>query len=78
MLMRLWFRPSPPAADLDLVCTLPFNVEETGRRLIPVLADRTIDDGVTFGLTGTASTVSGWTRNFQECACCFRQGRVAR
>jgi Nucleotidyl transferase AbiEii toxin, Type IV TA system len=49
MLMRLWFRPLPrPAADLDLVSTFPFGVEETARRFLPLLADRGIDDGVTF------------------------------
>ncbi len=49
MLLRHWFRPlARPAGDLDLVCTLPFSVEETGRRFVPLLADRGIDDGVTF------------------------------
>jgi len=49
MLMRLWFRPYiRPAADLDLVSTLPFNVEDTARRFLPLLADRGVDDGVIF------------------------------
>lgn len=49
MLMRLWFRPCfRPAGDLDLVSTLPFSVEETARRFVPLLADRGVDDGVTF------------------------------
>ena len=49
MLMRLWFRPyDRPAADLDLVSTFPFCVEETARRFLPVLADRGVDDGVKF------------------------------
>ncbi len=49
MLLRLWFRPLVrPAADLDLVCTFPFDVAETTRRFIPLLADRGVDDGVTF------------------------------
>jgi hypothetical protein len=49
MLMRLWFRPLPrPAGDLDLVSTQPFGVEETARRLVPLLADRGVDDGVKF------------------------------
>jgi hypothetical protein len=49
MLMRLWFRPvGRPAADLDLVATFPFSVEETARRFVPLLADRGVDDGVTF------------------------------
>ncbi|HYT88995.1 MAG TPA: nucleotidyl transferase AbiEii/AbiGii toxin family protein [Gemmataceae bacterium] len=49
MLMRLWFRPlARPAADLDLVSTGPFSVEETARRFILLLADRGIDDGVSF------------------------------
>src|SRR5206468_2643440 len=38
MLMRLWFRPvARPAADLDLVATFPFSVEETARRALPLL-----------------------------------------
>lgn len=49
MLMRLWFRPYVRlAADLDLVATFPFSVEETARRFLPLLADRSVDDGVTF------------------------------
>jgi hypothetical protein len=49
MLMRLWFRPlDRPADDLDLVSTGSFSVEETARRLLPLLADRSVDDGVTF------------------------------
>jgi hypothetical protein len=49
MLMRLWFRPMDrPAADLDLVSTDPFSVAETARRFVPLLADRGVDDGVTF------------------------------
>lgn len=49
MLMRLWFRPYVrAAADLDLVSTFPFSVEETARRFVPLLADRGVDDGVTF------------------------------
>ena len=49
MLLRLWFRPFVrPAADLDLVATFPFSVEETARRFVPLLADRSVDDGVTF------------------------------
>src|SRR4051794_32865179 len=49
MLMRLWFRPvARPAADLDLVATFAFSVEETARRFVPLLADRGVDDGVTF------------------------------
>lgn len=49
MLMRLWFRPYLRlAADLDLVSTFPFSVEETARRFVPLLADRGVDDGVTF------------------------------
>jgi hypothetical protein len=49
MLMRLWFRPSIRlATDLDLVSTFPFSVEETARRFVPLLADRGVDDGVTF------------------------------
>jgi hypothetical protein len=49
MLLRLWFHPLPrPAADLDLVATYPFGVEETERRFASLLADRGVDDGVTF------------------------------
>jgi hypothetical protein len=49
MLMRLWFRPLiRPAADLDLVATFPFSVKETARRFVPLLADRSVDDGVIF------------------------------
>jgi hypothetical protein len=49
MLLRRWFRPhARPAADLDLVSTLPFSVEETARRFVPLLADRGVDDGVAF------------------------------
>jgi hypothetical protein len=49
MLMRLWFHPyARPAADLDLVATGSFSVAETARRLVPLLADRGVDDGVTF------------------------------
>jgi hypothetical protein len=49
MLMRLWFWPLVrPAADLDLVSTFPFSVEDTARRFVPLLADRSADDGVTF------------------------------
>lgn len=49
MLLRHWFRPyDRPAPDLDLVATFPFDVEETGRRFLPLLADRGVDDGVTF------------------------------
>jgi hypothetical protein len=49
MLMRLWFRPlARPAADLDLVSTGPFRVEETAHRFAPLLADRGVADGVTF------------------------------
>jgi hypothetical protein len=49
MLMRLWFRPLPrPAADLDLVAAFPFSVGGTARRFVPLLADRGVDDGVTF------------------------------
>jgi hypothetical protein len=48
LLMRHWFRPVPrPTEDLDLVATFPFSLEEAARRFLPVLADGTIDDGVT-------------------------------
>ena len=49
MLMRLWFRPiGRPAADLDLVSTFPFSVEETARCFAALLADHGVDDGVIF------------------------------
>lgn len=52
MLMRLWFRPlDRPAGDLDLTTALPFDVNETSRRLVPLLADRGIKDGVRFDAT---------------------------
>lgn len=49
MLLRYWFRPIPrPAEDLDLVATFPFDVAEAARRFLPVLADESVADGVTF------------------------------
>jgi hypothetical protein len=49
MLMRHWFRPAPrPAEDLDLVATFPFAVEEATRRVLPLLTDGSVADGVTF------------------------------
>jgi hypothetical protein len=49
MLMRHWFRPLARSAnDLDLVATFAFDVEETARRFVPLLADRGVDDGVVF------------------------------
>jgi len=48
VLMRHWFRPVPrPADDLDLIATFPFDVEETVRRVLPILADDEAD-GVAF------------------------------
>jgi hypothetical protein len=73
--MRHWFRPVPrPAEDLDLVATFPFDLAETGRRFLPVLADGDVADGVTFdveavrfegiwlesGNPGVRFFVSGW------------------
>ena len=47
--MRYWFRPIPrPAEDLDLVAIFPFDVDEAARRFLPVLADGSIADGVSF------------------------------
>src|SRR5262245_23407594 len=49
VLLRHWVRPVPrPAADLGLVATFPFAVEEAARRILPVLADGAIADGVAF------------------------------
>jgi hypothetical protein len=49
LLMRHWFRPIPrPAGDLDLVATFPFAVEEAARRILPVLSDTAVADGVAF------------------------------
>jgi hypothetical protein len=49
VLLRHWVRPIPrPADDLDLVATFPFSVAEAARRFLPVLADTTVADGVTF------------------------------
>jgi len=62
MLMRHWFRPlARPAGDLDLVATFPFTprgkpgdfTDEATRRFLPILADQTIHDGVTFDLERT-------------------------
>lgn len=49
MLLRHWFRPHPrPADDLDLVSRGAFSVEAMTRRLVPLLAEQGVDDGVTF------------------------------
>jgi hypothetical protein len=49
MLLRHWFHPLiRVAGDLDLAATGPFDVRETGRRLVPLLADRGVADGVVF------------------------------
>ncbi|HEX5269330.1 MAG TPA: nucleotidyl transferase AbiEii/AbiGii toxin family protein [Gemmataceae bacterium] len=49
VLLRHWFRPTPrPAEDLDLVATFPFSVEEAARRVLPILADGVVADGVSF------------------------------
>ena len=49
MLMRHWFRPLlRPAADLDLVGTGEYSVEETAEQFSRLLADGTVDDGVIF------------------------------
>lgn len=49
MLLRLWFRPLlRSVGDLDLVARYPFDVEETGRRFLSLLEDRSVDDGVVF------------------------------
>jgi hypothetical protein len=51
LLMRHWFRPVPrPAEDVDLVATFGFDVEEAARRILPLLADTAVDDGVAFGV----------------------------
>lgn len=53
VLLRHWLRPlSRPAEDLDLVATFPFDVGETARRLLEVLADGSTDDGVEFDTDG--------------------------
>ncbi|QEG28072.1 hypothetical protein GobsT_28440 [Gemmata obscuriglobus] len=53
MLMRHWFRPVPrPAADLDLVATIPFAVEAAAGRILPALSND-IGDGVGFDLEET-------------------------
>src|SRR5262249_9764832 len=47
MLLRLWFRPvERTAGDLDLAAMFPFDVEDAARRLVPLLADRDVNDGV--------------------------------
>jgi hypothetical protein len=49
MVLHHWFRPTPrPVDDLDLVATFPFAIKEAARRFLPVLADETVADGVTF------------------------------
>jgi hypothetical protein len=49
LLMRHWFRPLPRLVeDLDLIASFPFDVEETARRFLPLLADEGVDDGVRF------------------------------
>src|SRR5579871_5683818 len=49
VLMRHWFRPVPrPAEDLDLVATVPVTVDDAARRLLPVLTDGAVADGVAF------------------------------
>ncbi len=49
MLLRHWFRPlERRAKDLDLVSRKAFSVEATAKVLVPLLADRSVDDGVTF------------------------------
>jgi hypothetical protein len=49
MLLRHWFKPLARAAgDLDLAATDPHDVSETARRLVPLLADRGVADGVVF------------------------------
>ena len=54
LLLRHWFRPLPrPALDLDLVATRPFGVEEATRNILPLLADRTVNDGVAYDLDRT-------------------------
>lgn len=48
LLLRHWFRPVPRVADdIDLIATFTFDVDETARRLLPVL-ETAADDGVTF------------------------------
>jgi hypothetical protein len=48
MLVRHWFpEAGRPVRDLDLVCSLPFEVEPMRARIAAVLADR-LPDGVTF------------------------------
>jgi hypothetical protein len=50
MLLRHWLRPTPrPAGDLDLVASYPFDIDDVGRRFLPLFADE-IGDGVTFDL----------------------------
>src|SRR5690349_16835816 len=52
MLLRHWFEPAArPAADLDLVATYDYSVRATARRLLPLLRDRGVGDGVTFDAT---------------------------
>lgn len=49
MLLRHWFAPLLRAVeDVDLVATFPFDVSGAADKFLPVLADGTISDGVTF------------------------------
>jgi hypothetical protein len=49
VLLRHWFAPLPrPVEDVDLVATFPFDVDGAARRCLPVFADETVADGVTF------------------------------
>jgi hypothetical protein len=53
LLMRHWFRPAPRLVDdLDLVASFPFDVEEAGRRFLPVFTEQ-VDDGAAFDLEQT-------------------------
>jgi hypothetical protein len=49
VLLRHWFWPVPrPALDLDLVAPAPLTVGEAARHYLPLFADLSVADGVTF------------------------------
>jgi hypothetical protein len=53
LLLRHWFQPLVrPAEDLDLVAAFPFDVEITAQRLLSVLGDGSVRDGVAFDTEG--------------------------
>lgn len=49
MLLRHWFRPfTRYPSDVDLVCTAPFDIKATAARLLSLLANDAVADGIEF------------------------------